>query len=142
MRNHIRIKLEINLKYVNSGTNQNNYILIIKVLKKDKRFNVKADSRGSYSSYVYTDVLSEFVIGTNSYNFKGSIDCHDFQLPNEKYLGRKIIGSFMTDKKRKTYLKTLHNSLLTWADDWTMFKDEPKPKFRVLKNKWYIYITE
>jgi len=141
MSNQYRIKLEIQLKYKEQGTNQANYLLIIKVLKKDNKFDVKADPNGNYTSYIYT-ASNEFAISTNSYNFKGEIGPFNFIVPNKKYMNRKIITGFETDNQRKTYLRHLHKALNEWANNWGTFKKNSPAKFKSMGNKWYIWITK
>lgn len=141
MSNQYRLKLEIKLKYIDKGINKENYILIIKVIKKDNRFDVKADKDGDYTSYIYT-ASNDFSIGTNSYNFKGNVGKFHFAIPNKKYLNRRLIGSFMTDDARKTYLRHLHKALIEWANNWGSFSTEPNVKFKAMNNKWYFYITK
>jgi hypothetical protein len=142
MNNQYRIKLEIQLKYINKGINKENYILVIKVLKKDNRFNVTHISDiNDYKSLVF-NASNEFTIGTNSLQPKGSIEHFSFELPNKKFMNRKITKEFTTDQKRKTYLRHLHKALLEWSNKWGPFLNEPTSKFKTLNNKWYIYITK
>jgi len=141
MDNQYRIKLEINLKDYDRGLNKDGYDLIIKVLKKDNRFNVKANSINDYKAFTFT-APDGFVISTNSYEYKGWIGNFFFAIPNKKYLNRKIIKSFPTDQHRKRYLKQLYTALMAWSEQWEDFSKEPTVKFKSLSNKWYIYITK
>ena len=136
--NQYRIKLEIKLKDYDRGLNNDNYDLIIKVLKKDKRFNIPTNTDGKYKAFTFA-APGGFVISTNSYEFKGWIGSFFFAIPNKKYLNRKITKSFPTDRHRKIYLKQLHNALMSWSTHWDLFKNEPTVKFKTISNKWYIY---
>jgi len=143
MNNQYRIKLEIKLKHIDNGANQENYILIIKVLKKDNKFNVPAaqHQNSDYTSYIYT-ASNEFTIVTSSHKFKGDIGPFNFIVPNKKYMNRKIIASFVTDSQRKTYLRHLHKALIEWSNNWGSFKKDSNVKFKSMSNKWYFYITK
>lgn len=143
-KNKYRLKLEIKLKYIDKGINQENYILIIKVLKKDKRFDVYPDLCTNDSkvniNYIYT-ASNEFTILTNSLNKYGDIGSFNFIIPNKKYLNRRIVASFLNDAARKTYLRHLHKALMEWSNNWDSFSKESPTKFKALGNKWYFYIT-
>lgn len=141
MNNQYRIKLEIDLKYVEGNINMENFVLTIKVLKKDNRFNVTPKSNQEYTSLVF-NASNEFTIGTNSMQPKGSIEYFSFELPNKKFMNRKITNTFTTDSRRKTYLRHLHEALLEWSNRWDPFINEPTTKFKTLGNKWYFYITK
>jgi len=141
MNNQYRIKLEFDLKYIENGPNRENFVLIIKVLKKDNRFNVTPKPNQDYTSLVF-NASNEFTIGTNSLQPKGSIEYYSFELPNKKNMNRKIVNTFTTDFRRKTYLRHLHTALLEWSNKWGPFINEPTAKFRTIGNKWYIYITK
>jgi hypothetical protein len=141
MNNQYRIKLEINLKYRDNGINQNNYILVIKVLKKDNRFNVPADrtGKGEYSACTFTN--NYFSIISNNKYYKGLLEYECFYIPNKKFLNRNLELGFMTDSYRKEYLRKMYKSLLEWSSVWGSFKGEPPSNFKSIGNKWYIYIT-
>ena len=141
MNNQYRIKLEIKLKDFNRGHNDSGYDLIIKVLKKDNRFDVPANPGGVYQAFIFT-APDGFVISTNSYEYKGWIGNFFFAIPNKKHLNRKITKSFITDYQRKQYLKQLYTALMAWSEQWGSFSKEPTVKFKTLSNKWYIYITK
>jgi len=141
MSNQFRIKLEIKLKDYNRGDNKDNHDLIIKVLKKDNRFDVPPNPDGTYQAFTF-DAPDGFVISTNSYEFKGWIGNFFFAIPNKKYMKRKITKSFMTDKQRKIYLKQLYTALMAWSEQWGTFSKESTVKFKSMSNKWYIYITK
>lgn len=141
MKNQYRIKLEINLKDYNTGSMNSSYDLIIKVLKKDNRFDVAANPKGEYKSFIFTDPTG-FVISSNSHDFKGYLGGEMFSIPNKKFLNRKLIRTFPTDYMRKVYLRKIYTSLLAWAEQWDEFSKEPTAKFKSMGNKWYIYITK
>ena len=141
MKNQYRIKLEVSLKDRKLGINQNNYELIIKVLKKDNRFDVSPNFNGEFESLIFT-APDGFVISSNSYEYKGYMGNFFFTIPNKKYLNRKIIKGFQTDYMRKAYLKQLYTSIMAWAEQWDLFSKEPTAKFKTMGNKWYIYITK
>lgn len=141
MKNQYRIKLEISLKDYNTSTMNSSYDLIIKVLKKDKRFDVPPNPNGEYKSFVFT-APDGFVICSNSHEYKGRLGAEIFSIPHKKFLNRKLIRTFPTDYMRKAYLKKLYNTLLGWADQWGPFSAESSAKFKSMGNKWYIYITK
>jgi len=143
MNNRYRIKLEIKLKDLNKGQNSSNYELIIKVLKKDNRFDIKADydKSGDFTSYSHL-ASNGFKITTSSHIYKGFIGFFSFIIPSKKYMNRKIISTFRTDELRKTYLKGLHDGLMDWANNYGAFKKEPDVKFKSIGSKWYFYITK
>jgi len=141
MNNQYRIKIEIKLKYQNKGINNDNYILVIKVLKKDNRFNIQPDLSGNFEYSALTFIGSnDFSIITNNKDFKGSLESDSFNIPHKKYLNRNIEKSFITDRFRKLYLERLHESLIEWSLKWGSYPNEAKPKFKTIGNKWYIYI--
>ena len=141
MKNQYRIKLEISLKDYNAGTSSSSHDLIIKVLKKDNRFDVAANPKGEYKSLIFT-TPNGFVISANSFEFKGHLGQEMFSIPNKKYLNRKLIRTFPTDYMRKVYLKKLYTSLMAWAEQWDDFSKEPTAKIKTMSNKWYIYVTK
>lgn len=140
MNNQYRIKLEIKLKEVQQGLNEKDYKLIIKVLKKDNRFNIKSDltKNGNYSALTFI-ASNGFSIISNNQEYKGSLDNFSFVIPNKKFLNRNIEIGFMSDYLRKTYLYHLHKALIEWSSKWSVYSRESKPKFKTIGNKWYIY---
>jgi hypothetical protein len=140
MDNQYRIKLEIKLKDFTMD-NSKYYELIIKVLKKDNRFDVRLNPLGGYSNRIFIS-SDKFTICTNSIDFKGLIAPSHITIPNKKYLNRNITCTFTTDIQRKIYLKRLHHALMEWSNQWSDFREESQVKFKSLNNKWYFYITK
>ena len=141
MKNQYRIKLEIKLKDYQRGMKDGDHALIIKVLKKDKRFDVRTSTCGTYSSLLFT-APDAFQITTTSHTPKGYLGEDFFAIPNKKYMNRKIERRFYSDQMRKIYLKQLYTSLMAWSEQWGPFSKEPTAKIKTMGNKWYIYITK
>lgn len=136
--NRITLKLQINLNERNISNFQKNFLLEIKVIRKDDRFNVMPKTK-KYNSIVYTS-SNGFIITTNSIEIDGVLGQNFFTLPNNLHLQKPIIKCFITDNERKKYLKKLYESLLDWSTECNVFKkDNVKIRFRTINNNWYIY---
>jgi hypothetical protein len=141
MKNQYRIKLEIKLKDYPHGMKDGDCKLVIKVLKKDNRFDVRPNSDGTYSSLIFT-APDGFQVTTTSHTPKGYLGEDFFAIPSKKYMNRKITKGFYSDTLRKIYLKQLYTSLMAWSEQWQPFGQEPTAKIKTMGNKWYIYITK
>lgn len=138
MINRIRAKIETKLKYTNRPFAKGSYDLIIKIGKKDNRFNID-ENKNNYD-YILYNAPNSFNITANSFRPNGEIGYYSFIFPNNKSMNKEIVKSFDTDKERKDWLKAFYFALSSWAKDWKPFKDDKYTvKFRARENKWFFY---
>jgi hypothetical protein len=132
----LAITLE-NSKYKYYPSTQKLYLLKIKIVKKDDRF----DDYMYRGNIVYYSALNKISILSHWTYKKGFFNEDQLYLPSKDNLNEIISYTFFTDEKRKEFLKRLYNSLEEWSKNWFQFRYDFDNKFEVMNNVWKISFT-